>query len=389
MKKQLNFQEKLLKLTKQEKKKTNKHVFIVLPAIFCLMFVFTWVGSAKTPSQMGKKEDAKLTATFMGDIMMGRNVEKVTNLHGSESVFKNVKPYFNVSDFITGNFENPVTNVKNYQEAEKNIHLQTNQESVETLKKLNFSVLNFANNHAMDYGEDGLKDTLNKFSNEDLELVGAGNNLEDAKQHVSYQDVNGVKIATLGFTDVYTKNFTAKKNRGGVLPLSPKIFIPMIAEASKKADLVLVHVHWGQEYDNEPNDRQKDLAKAIADAGADVIIGAHPHVLEPIEVYNGTVIFYSLGNFVFDQGWSRTRDSALVQYHLMNDGKGRFEVTPLNIREATPTPLGKSDFLKRKAIFRQLTKGTNLDWKEENGKLTFEVDHADKLKNNKNGVVNK
>ncbi|MDV2888364.1 CapA family protein, partial [Alkalihalophilus pseudofirmus] len=79
----------------------------------------------------------------------------------------------------------------------------------------------------------------------------------------------------------------------------PKIFIPMIAEASKKADLVLVHVHWGQEYDNEPNDRQKDLAKAIADAGADVIIGAHPHVLEPIEVYNGTVIFYSLGNFVF------------------------------------------------------------------------------------------
>lgn len=163
----------------------------------------------------------------------------------------------------------------------------------------------------------------------------------------------------------------------------------MIAEASKKADLVLVHVHWGQEYDNEPNDRQKDLAKAIADAGADVIIGAHPHVLEPIEVYNGTVIFYSLGNFVFDQGWSRTRDSALVQYHLMNDGKGRFEVTPLNIREATPTPLGKSDFLKRKAIFRQLTKGTNLDWKEENGKLTFEVDHADKLKNNKNGVVNK
>lgn len=73
----------------------------------------------------------------------------------------------------------------------------------------------------------------------------------------------------------------------------------------------------------------------------------------------------------------------------MNDGKGRFEVTPLNIREATPTPLGKSDFLKRKAIFRQLTKGTNLDWKEENGKLTFEVDHADKLKNNKNGVVNK
>ncbi|MFT0801568.1 CapA family protein [Bacillus swezeyi] len=389
MKKQLNFQEKLLKLTKQEKKKTHKHVLIVLPAIFCLMFVFTWIGSAKTPSQMAEKEDAKLTATFVGDIMMGRNVEKVTNLHGPESVFKNVKPYFNVSDFITGNFENPVTNESDYQQADKNIHLQTNRESVETLKKMNFNVLNFANNHAMDYGQNGLNDTLDKFSQENMDLVGAGKNLSDAKKHVSYQDVNGVKIATLGFTDTYTKNFTAKKNKGGVLPLSPKIFIPMIAEASKKADLVIVHVHWGQEYDNEPNDRQKDLAKAIADAGADIILGAHPHVLEPIEVYKDTVIFYSLGNFVFDQGWTRTRDSALVQYHLMNDGKGRFEVTPLNIREATPTPLGKNDFLQRKSIFRQLTKGTNLDWKEENGKLTFEVDHTDKLKNNENGVTKK
>lgn len=389
MKKQLNFQEKLLKLTKQEKKKTNKHVLIALPVIFCLMFVFTWIGSAKTPQQVAKQTDAKLTGTFVGDIMMGRNVEKVTKLHGSESVFKHVKPYFDVSDYITGNFENPATNKKDYKPADKNIHLQTNLESVETLKKMNFNVLNFANNHAMDYGQNGLDDTLNKFTEENLGLVGAGKNLDDAKQHVSYQNVNGETIATLGFTDTYTKNFTAKKDRGGVLPLSPKIFIPMIAEASKKADLVIVHVHWGQEYDNEPNDRQKDLAKAIADAGADIIIGAHPHVLEPIEVYKGTVIFYSLGNFVFDQGWSRTRDSALVQYHLMNDGKGRFEVTPLNIREATPSPLGKSDFMKREAIFRQLTKGTNLEWKEENGKLTFEVDHTDKLKNNENGVTNK
>ncbi len=215
--------------------KENKQARLYRIARYFLFNVCLYLGRKRQNSfANGQKEDAKLTATFVGDMMMGRNVEKVTNLHGSESVFKNVKPYFNVSDFITGNFENPVTNAKDYQEAEKNIHLQTNQESVETLKKLNFSVLNFANNHAMDYGEDGLKDTLNKFSNEDLELVGAGNNLEDAKQHVSYQDVNGVKIATLGFTDVYTKNFTAKKNRGGVLPLSPKIFIPMIAEASKK-----------------------------------------------------------------------------------------------------------------------------------------------------------
>lgn len=82
----------------------------------------------------------------------------------------------------------------------------------------------------------------------------------------------------------------------------------------------------------------------------DIIVGHHPHVLEPIEVYNGTVIFYSLGNFVFDQGWTRTRDSALVQYHLKKNGTGRFEVTPIDIHEATPAPVKKTA-LNRKPLF--------------------------------------
>ncbi|MEH7744303.1 CapA family protein, partial [Neobacillus drentensis] len=74
-------------------------------------------------------------------------------------------------------------------------------------------------------------------------------------------------------------------------------------------------------------------------AGADIIIGAHPHVLEPMEVYNGTAIFYSLGNFIFDQGWSRTRDSAIVQYHLNEDGKATFEVVPMLTEEFNKVPV--------------------------------------------------
>lgn len=153
----------------------------------------------------------------------------------------------------------------------------------------------------------------------------------------------------------------------------------MISEAKKHADIVVVQSHWGQEYDNDPNDRQRQLARAMSDAGADIIVGHHPHVLEPIEVYNGTVIFYSLGNFVFDQGWTRTRDSALVQYHLKKNGTGRFEVTPIDIHEATPAPV-KKDSLKQKTIIRELTKDSNFAWKVEDGKLTFDIDHSDKLK---------
>ena len=87
------------------------------------------------------------------------------------------------------------------------------------------------------------------------------------------------------------------------------------------ADLVVVNMHWGQEYSTSATSRQTELAKAVIDAGADVIIGHHPHVLQSFDVYNDGIIFYSLGNFVFDQGWTRTKDSAMVQYHLAEDGQ--------------------------------------------------------------------
>ncbi|MGF9980409.1 capsular polyglutamate synthetase PgsA [Bacillus subtilis] len=378
MKKELSFHEKLLKLTKQQKKKTNKHVFIAIPIVFVLMFAFMWAGKAETPKVKTYSDDV-LSASFVGDIMMGRYVEKVTEQKGADSIFQYVEPIFRASDYVAGNFENPVTYQKNYKQADKKIHLQTNKESVKVLKDMNFTVLNSANNHAMDYGVQGMKDTLGEFAKQNLDIVGAGYSLSDAKKKISYQKVNGVTIATLGFTDVSGKGFAAKKNTPGVLPADPEIFIPMISEAEKHADIVVVQSHWGQEYDNDPNDRQRQLARAMSDAGADIIVGHHPHVLEPIEVYNGTVIFYSLGNFVFDQGWTRTRDSALVQYHLKKNGTGRFEVTPIDIHEATPAPV-KKDSLKQKTIIRELTKDSNFAWKVEDGKLTFDIDHSDKLK---------
>lgn len=378
MKKQLSFQEKLLKLTKQQKKKTNLHVFIALPIVFCLMFVCILTGKAETPS-VKRNADDLVSASFVGDIMMGRNVEKVTKHKGTESVFRYAKPFFESSDYVSGNFENPVTYKKNYKEAEKNIHLQSNKDAVKVLKDMNFTVLTAANNHAMDYGPQGMRDTVEEFSKQNLELVGAGLTLKEAEQNISYQDVNGIKIATLGFTDVSGKGFAAKRNAPGVLPANPELFIPMISKAKKKADLVIVQTHWGQEYDNDPNDRQRQLARAMSDAGADIIVGHHPHVLEPIEMYHGTVIFYSLGNFVFDQGWTRTRDTALVQYHLQKNGTGRFEVTPMNIHEATPAPVKKGS-INHKTIVRELTKESNFKWSVKDGKLTFDVDHSDILK---------
>lgn len=377
MDRKLDFKEKLLKFIKSTKKNTDKHVWITLAILVVFMYGAIWVSKPSEAVENDTKDDSLVTATMVGDIMLGRNVEKVTNRQGQDYLFRNVESYFKNADYSTANFDHPVTANDEYPAQDKPILLRTDEQSVKTLKNLNFSVLNVANSHSMDYLEQGLNDTVKAFNQSKMDFVGMGENLEKAS-NINYQTVNGIKIATLGFTDTYTAYSAANDNDPGILPAKPEIFIPLIQEAKEKANLVVVHAHWGEEYDTTPSPRQKGLAKAMADAGADIILGHHPHVLQPIDTYKNTVIFYSLGNFVFDQGWSASRESALVQYKLKKDGTARFEVTPLLIKEATPTLLSKWDAYYKEKIFKRLTKTSSsaLAIKEENNKLVFTVDHS-------------
>ncbi|WP_137790869.1 CapA family protein [Bacillus sp. E(2018)] len=372
-------QEKVLRFLKRTKKKNKKYSILSTIIVLTLIISYNLFFENDPVAVKSEGEPPLLTGTFVGDIMLGRHVEEVTDKKGQEYLFRNVRPYFETSDYVTGNFEHPVTKTDDYEEADKFIHLQTSADSVKTMKNLGFSVLNLANNHTMDYLEPGLEDSIETFNKTDMDFVGAGKNIEDAGE-VSYQSINGITIATLGFTDAYVKGARATKNDGGVANADPTIFMPLISEAKRNADLVVVHMHWGQEYDAEASPRQVGLGHALSDAGADIVIGHHPHVLSTVEKYNDTVIFYSLGNFVFDQGWSRTRDSAVVQYKLSKDGMATFEITPLRIREATPSPV--NSWLAREKIFRQLTKdtGESIVWKRQDGKLSFQVNHKKVIK---------
>ncbi len=152
----------------------------------------------------------------------------------------------------------------------------------------------------------------------------------------------------------------------------------MIEEANQNADLVFVNMHWGVEYDNQPHPRQTELARAMIDVGADAIIGHHSHVLQEVEKYKDGVIFYGLGNFVFDQGWSRTKDSAIVQYDLLSDGTGRFEITPLRINGAQPY-VTENKYNQMKIHLQLMRNQPEENFKKEDGKLILEVDHSNVL----------
>ncbi|PTM58286.1 CapA family protein [Desmospora activa] len=388
MSKKLNRKQRMLRWTKKHKVKAPIHTTIAFFVSIALLVSFSLLDSmggttVKADTATGEAEDL-LTLTMVGDMMFGRFVEKAGERHGYENLFQNVQPYFQESDLVTGNFENPVLlgDPEDYPEADKDIVFHSPPEVPAALKKVGFTSVNLANNHTTDYGAPGLMDTLSTFRDAGLPTVGAGSDRYDAQQ-VLYQEVNGLKVATVGVTDVYAKGGTVKRDFPGVIPARPETSLPLIEKAKKNADLVIVQVHWGVEYDNNVHPRQKDLGRAMVDAGADIIVGHHPHVLEPIEFYKGSVIMYSLGNFIFDQGWSRTRETALVQYKLSKDGKARLEVHPMVIREGKPRPLpGVTNLYRREKIYLQLadervyTEAWKKKWTREEDYIVHEWDHS-------------
>ncbi|MGE6379623.1 CapA family protein [Peribacillus muralis] len=381
MKRTLNAKEKTLIFIKRTKKNNLKYAGIILPILLIALVITTWMGRAEEVKTVAPKSDKPSTMTMVGDVMMGRYVEEVTEKHGYDYLFRYMKPYFADSDYVSGNYEHPALkdDASSYKEADTAIRLNSNKSGVKAVKDAGFSVMTLANNHMMDFEEQGLLDTIDEFKRTDMNYVGAGKNTAEAKASIDYADVNGVRVATLGFTDVYGKDAVPTDTQAGILNSNPDLLFEMIGKAKDakqgNADLVVVNMHWGQEYSTSATLRQKDLAKAVIDAGADIIIGHHPHVLQSFDVYKDGIIFYSLGNFIFDQGWTRTKDSAMVQYHLTEDGKASIDVVPLQIEEATPRPAtSKAD---QSRVYRQLTKetGKNVQWSKKADHIEINMNH--------------
>lgn len=369
------FQEHLLRWSKKHKKQLTFHTS-VLAAVTGTILIASNFFAFTSPPEVTENEDSILTATIVGDMMFGRYVEEVIDRKGYDYLFEYTDPYFAVSDFATGNFKHPLLIEDRPPNPDQAFVFSTTTDTVDALKQRNFRSLSIANNNIYDHGQLAFRDTVNYFNDqEDIAVTGHMTDHEDLENAAVY-DHNGLTIATLGVTDVLAKNSAVTSYRPGVIPLEPPHYIiNSIVNASKISDLVIVHVHWGEAYDSHISSRQRDLAKAMSHAGADIIIGHYPHVLAPIEVYNDTVIFYSLGNFIFDQGWSRTKQTALAQYNLLEDGTAEIELVPYVTREGQPRPVGDRS-PRASVIQKMLTKNLDPETYERNGaKIILKVNH--------------
>lgn len=181
MSKKLTYQEKILRMGKRHKKSAGKHVAIGL-AVVVVFIIGHKIFFSPDVAQVESRDDSELTATFVGDIMFGRHVEDVTERYGVTYPFEKVKPFFDNADYVSGNFENPILlqDEDNYEQIDKRIHLHTGEEAAQALAEMNFTMLNLANNHMMDYGAEGLTDTISALDSAGLAHVGAGENVEEA-----------------------------------------------------------------------------------------------------------------------------------------------------------------------------------------------------------------
>ena len=209
---------------------------------------------------------------------------------------------------------------------DKSYTFRAKPERVSILHEMGVDIVSLAKNHALDYGQEALLDTFETLENAGIDYVGAGENMDRAKAPIYYT----IEDKTIGIVSasrvIFAMDWYATDTRPGMIgTYDPAQFIPSIEEAKKNSDFVIAYVHWGKENTHKLLDYQVTMAKQYIDAGADAVIGAHPHVLQGIEFYKGKPIAYSLGNYWFS---SKSRESALFKLIINPDDSVDVQLIP-------------------------------------------------------------
>jgi poly-gamma-glutamate synthesis protein (capsule biosynthesis protein) len=240
----------------------------------------------------------KLSICFTGDLLLDRGVREQIDRKGVEALFTNVSPIWANYDAVVVNLECPATT--RHAPVNKRYIFRADPQWLPALQKAGITHAALANNHTYDQGRGGLEDTYRNLQACGITPIGAGSNAEKACSPVFIHKGN-IQVAVFNAVLLPLENWAYLSDEYGVCQASVEELCEQItALKSKKKCYVVVVLHWGTEYAAQPSLQQRHDARQLIDAGADAIVGHHPHVLQPVETYLGKPIFYSLGNFIFD-----------------------------------------------------------------------------------------
>ena len=272
------------------------------------------------------KTAASVTLSFAGDVHFSELVLQNYDKNGISAIVDDeMLSHMQKSDLFMLNHEFVFSNRGEAME-DKEYTLRNDPKYVKILQELGTDVVGIANNHILDFGQEAFLDTLDTLENANIPYAGGGRNLSEASAPV-VQTINGQTFAIFAATRVSpSADWYAGKNHPGILQTYDATTLNKeIEDANGKYDHVIVFVHWGVERVGIPEDYQRTLAKGYIDAGADLIIGAHPHVLQGFEYYKGVPICYSLGNYLFG---NRTGETLLLNASFDSDDELSIQLIP-------------------------------------------------------------
>ena len=259
----------------------------------------------------------KIVITAVGDIMLGDfpmcngfGVGSTIKKYGSKFIFEKIKDELS-GDIVFGNLEAVLSDKNKNMFSINSMSLRGDPKSVEGLKYAGFNILSLANNHSLEHGYEALYDTVDLLNDNNIIPLGVGREKEIARKPAVF-NIKNKKIAFLGYCLRPDKTaYRSIKNKEEILE--------DIKNVKENADYVILSLHWGDEFVQFPAPWQIDFAHKLIDNGVSIILGHHPHVLQGIEEYNGGIIAYSLGNFVFDMWHEEEKRSGILKIYLEED----------------------------------------------------------------------
>lgn len=304
-------------------------------------------GSTSSPDLTSDPDPGVVTLAVVGDLMLDRTVGERIISDGPEAPLAAVHPLLSEADLTIGTLETAIGTAGDPEP--KAYTFQAPPESVATLEYGGFDVLTLANNHSLDFGDEGLAETIEVLDEAGIAHVGAGADMEAANAPVVLER-GGMSLAFLAYADVPDESggypmadWTATGSSPGIAWADPERITRDVAALARQHDHVVVLVHSGTEGSDRVDDAQREVAGAAFDAGATLVLGSHPHVLQAIEQDDGQLVAWSLGNFVFDgfEGYYEDRgvESVILSIALDRDGVTDFTTEPVRLVDGFPEPM--------------------------------------------------
>ena len=337
--------------------------FGVLASFYCVAF------SAPQPKTQNPKP---VTLSAVGDVLLDRGVAKQLREKGTNYPLQNIAPLLKKADITFGNLECPLAKIG--QKVPKPFSFKADPNFAPCLKPAGFDILSLANNHTLDCGRVGLQETMATLRGQNIKWCGAGENRVQA-QAPTILNVRDLRVGFIGFCEFVPEGVFLNENKPTIALTDDNRVRDALQKARGQCDVLVASFHWGIEYQNRPSERQKHLARLAAKAGADLVLGHHPHVLQGVEVLQAPnkrrcVVSYSLGNFLFDapeRFAKATTDSMVLQIELSKSGVRKLQIVPVKIERARPRLANEKEKMSALQTMKKLC--GELGTKLENGRV--------------------